>query len=91
MMFWVAVFCVAFLAVLGVMLAYTAFGSYRRRLDWPDIAAVGGSLLALLVIVFFFLFLAWPLALLPSIGVLALSMWGVGFLVKRPNRKSDWR
>ena len=86
---WILAFSVIFLIALGGMLEYAAFGSYRRSLDWPDIAVIGGSLLALLVIVIFFLFLTWPLALLLSIGVLALSMWGVGFLVKRPLRRRD--
>jgi lysylphosphatidylglycerol synthetase-like protein (DUF2156 family) len=87
MMFWVVGFCVVFLVVLGGMLSGAAFGSYRRGLDWPDIAAIAGSLLALLVILVFLLFLAWPLALLLAIGVVAVSMWGLGFLVKRPERR----
>jgi len=91
MAFWTVGLCAVFLVVLGGMLSAAAFGSCRRGLDWPDIAAIGGPPLALLIIAISFLFLAWPLALLLAIGVSVILIWGIGYVVKHAEKGSDPR
>jgi hypothetical protein len=86
MMLWLGIIA-AFLLVLGEAFVIAPAGTFKRGLEWPDYVALVGPLVAMIMLVVFFIFLPWPAALALSISVLALTVWGVSFLLKVPTKR----
>ena len=86
MIVWFAIIAAVLLG-LGEIFVIAAAGTFKRGLEWPDFVAMAGPLVALLMLVVFFSFLSWPIALILSLGVIALTIWGVGALLKVPAKK----
>lgn len=75
------------LLALGEMLVIAAAGTFKRGPDWTDYVALVGPLVAMTTIIVFFVVFSWHIALLLSLTIVALTLWGVVFLVKIPARK----
>jgi hypothetical protein len=75
------------LLALGEMFVIAAAGTFKRGLDWTDFAALIGPLLAMLMTIVFFLLLSGQIALVLSFAIVALTIWGIGFLLKFPAKR----
>jgi len=86
MILWLGIIA-ALLLGLGEVFVIAAAGTFKRGLKWPDYVALVGPLVAIIMLVVFFIFLPWPAALALSIAVLALTVWGVSSLLKVPTKR----
>jgi hypothetical protein len=86
MILWLGIIAAVLLG-LGEVFVIAAAGTFKRGLEWSDYVALVGPLIAIMMLVVFFIFLPWPAALALSIAVLALTVWGVSFLLKVPTKR----
>ena len=86
MILWLGIIA-ALLLGLGEVFVIAAAGTFKRGLKWPDYVALVGPLVAIIMLVVFFIFLPWPAASALSIAVLALTLWGVSSLLKVPTKR----
>ncbi len=86
MMLWLGIIAAVLLG-LGEIFVIAAAGTFKRSLEWSDYVALVGPLVAIIMLVVFFIFLPWPAALALSIAVLVLTVWGVNSLLKVQTRR----
>jgi hypothetical protein len=75
------------LAGVGEILVIVAAGAFERELGWPDYLASLGPFAAVIMLLVFYFFLPWPIALALSFVVVGLTIWGVTFLLKVPMKR----
>ena len=86
MMLWLGIIAAVVLE-LGEVFVIAAAGTFKRGLEWPDYVALVVPLVAITMLVVFFILLPWPAASALSLGVLALTVWGVSSLLKVPTNR----
>ncbi len=72
---------------VGEILVIAVERTFKRDLGWPDYLAFLGPFAAVTMLLVFYLFLPWPIALGLSFVVIGLTIWGVSFLLKVPLKR----
>ena len=75
------------LLALGEIVAIAAVDSIKKDLQWHDCMALLGPWVAAGLLVVFVVFLPWLLAVVLSVIVVVLAVWGVVLLLKVPMKR----